>query len=281
MSRAPNGVYALRYATRSASVRGEHFYGHPDGCMEPWPIHYYVWVILAEDSVTVIDTGFTSDEAERRGSRTYEASPLERLWAIGVAPADVDRVVLTHLHYDHTGFAEAFPTATVFLQRTELDFWMSPLSKRSSFAHLVLPQDIEAIQRINDSGRLVLLDGDLDLDATVSVHHVGGHTPGMQVVRVQRHDAHNASNSSHIGADAIVLASDASHFYANFEQDQPYGVVHNLPLMHQAFDRLRELAGEFGTIVPGHDPQVAERHGTLAGFSGTIIDLTSPQAGFG
>ena len=64
-----------------------------------------------------------------------------------------------------------------------------------------------------------------------ALHLVGGHAPGLQVVRVETGDG------------PLVLASDAAHFYANLEHDRPYAIVHSLPGMYDAFDRVRALAG--------------------------------------
>src|SRR5699024_590832 len=97
-------------------------------------------------------------------------------------------------------------------------------------------------------GRLSVVDGDFDLTQSVTVHLVGGHTAGTQVVRVATTEG------------PIVLASDASHFYENHEHDKPYGVVHELSLIYTAFDKLYTLAEPDGTIVPGHDPSVPNRH---------------------
>jgi glyoxylase-like metal-dependent hydrolase (beta-lactamase superfamily II) len=55
----------------------------------------------------------------------------------------------------------------------------------------------------------------------------------------------------------VVLASDATHFYANLQEDRPFAIVHSLPGMYAAFDRVRALAGgDDDRIVPGHDPLV-------------------------
>lgn len=261
------GVYALRYAYRTASVRGEHFYGHPDGCTDPWPIDYFTWVVLAGDRTVVVDAGFTPEAAERRGNRPYLATPVDLLRRLGREPGDVSDVVLTHLHYDHTGFVGAYPAARIWLQRRELEFWSSPIARRGGFAHLLDADDLAAIHRFVDDGRVAVLDGDAAVVPDVSLHLVGGHTPGMQVVRVQTGDR------------VVVLASDASHFYANLGEDKPYGVVCDLPDMYRAFDRLRELAGPGGAVVPGHDPRVTVRHPAVPDTGNLVHDLTNLPAG--
>ncbi|WP_194291540.1 N-acyl homoserine lactonase family protein [Cumulibacter manganitolerans] len=252
MSERLEGVFALRYARRTASKKGEHFYGYSDDCTEDYPIDYFVWVISRPDDVVVVDAGFTRAAAEERGGRDYFGDPDELLGLLGITPEDVSTLILTHLHYDHSGHVAAYQNARVWVQRAELEFWHLPLVRsRGGYPHLHTREDIELLDRLRNDGRVQLLEGDARIDDDISVHLVGGHTPGMTVVRVRRPDG------------VIVLASDASHFYENFEQDKPYGIVHELPAMYTAFDRLRELAGEDGVIVPGHDPQVAQRHEVL------------------
>jgi glyoxylase-like metal-dependent hydrolase (beta-lactamase superfamily II) len=57
-----------------------------------------------------------------------------------------------------------------------------------------------------------------------------------------------------------VLASDASHLYANFEQARPFPIVHNVGDMIEGYARLRELADSADHIIPGHDPAVTARY---------------------
>src|ERR1700760_3501101 len=110
MTTLPNyEVYALRYATR-ASKRSDNFIGGDphDG---PMPLDYYVWAAVGPDRSYVIDTGFTAEVAARR-KRDYLRCPIESLKLIGLDPAKVADVILTHLHYDHVGSFDKRPAAT-------------------------------------------------------------------------------------------------------------------------------------------------------------------------
>jgi len=57
-----------------------------------------------------------------------------------------------------------------------------------------------------------------------------------------------------------VLASDASHFYANMDQTRPFPIVWSVADMVEGYRRLRELAESPAHIIPGHDPLVMERY---------------------
>jgi glyoxylase-like metal-dependent hydrolase (beta-lactamase superfamily II) len=58
----------------------------------------------------------------------------------------------------------------------------------------------------------------------------------------------------------VVIASDASHFYANMEQVRPFPIVFNVADMVEGYARLRALADSPGHIIPGHDPLVLQRY---------------------
>lgn len=246
-----DGVYALRYAYRTESFKGEHFHGYSSDCHDRWPIDYFTWVIVQDGVPRVFDTGFTRAEADSRGARTYLGSPIELLAELGFGADEVVDVVLSHLHYDHTGHLAHFPNARLHVQSSELEFWEGPYARRGAYVHLRPHDDLLILRELVDAGRVALLDGDAELAPGITIHLVGGHTAGTQVVRVAT------------DAGPVVLASDASHFYANVDEDRPYGAVHQLDRMYAAFDTLRALAGADGVIVPGHDPRVVERHEPL------------------
>ena len=83
---------------------------------------------------------------------------------------------------------------------------------------------------------------------TYRVLDVGGHTAGLQVVRVKT------------ARGWVVLAADASHFYANFEQMRAYPTVYNVGDMLEGFATVRRLATSLQHVVPGHDPLVFARY---------------------
>jgi glyoxylase-like metal-dependent hydrolase (beta-lactamase superfamily II) len=243
----PFAVYAIRYAHREASLRGEHFYRGDARPNDPYPIDYFVWAAVSPEATVVVDAGFTPETAKRRGNRDYLQSPIETLRALGLEARAVEHLVLTHLHYDHVGHVGDFPAAQLLVQRSEYEFWTGPYANRGEYGHLHEQADMIYLREQLASGRLRLLDGEFSVVPGITLHHLGGHTQGLQVVRVNTAAGH------------VVLASDASHFYENIGSDRPYSIVDHLPSMYRAFDRIRELADAEELIVPGHDPAVLER----------------------
>ncbi len=211
------------------------------------PMDYFVWAAVSEERTVVIDAGFNAEVAAKRG-RTHLRCPTEGLRELDIDSEEVPLVILTHLHYDHVGNLEKFPTATFVIQEEEMRFWTGRYAGRPHFHDTVEPDDMLHLVRENFAGRLRFVAGSEEVVPGIEVHQTGGHSPGLQVVRV------NTVRGS------VVLASDATHFYANIEEDRPFSIVADLARMYGAFELVRSLADSPSHIVPGHDPLVMERY---------------------
>lgn len=257
-------VYAVKYAQRPGR-RSEHFVGR-DLHDEPMDMDYYVWAIIGESLVWVVDTGFTDADADAR-RRTMVRPVTEALATIGVDAAAVDNVILTHLHYDHIGGFAQFPRATFHLQDAEMSYATGRYMTHRTFSHAFTLSHITAVVGLVFAQRVVFHDGDDELAPGITVHHVGGHTMGLQVVRV------------HTGGGWLVLASDASHYYEHLERGRPYTTVFHVGDMLEGHRRCRALADAPWMIIPGHDPLVLERHPPAnAGLEGVAARLDlAPQ----
>ena len=87
-----------------------------------------------------------------------------------------------------------------------------------------------------------------ELAPGISIHHIGGHTMGLQCVRV------------HTARGWVVVASDTSHYYEHFEQGRVFATTFHLGQTLDGYARLKQLADSVKHIVPGHDPLVMERY---------------------
>ena len=110
-------------------------------------------------------------------------------------------------------------------------------------------------------------DGADEIAPGVTVHRIGGHTKGLQAVRVRT------------ARGWVVLASDASHFYAHMEQGRAFPILYNLAELLDGYATLRKLASSPDHIVPGHDPLVAERYPAASDETqGWIVRLDAAPA---
>jgi len=251
------GVTAARYGTLETTRADAYYryqaYGEPDG---PQRLDYFFWIVRRPDETILVDTGFDPEVGRRRG-RTCLIEPAEAMAQLGVGPETVSRIVLTHLHYDHTGNLDLFPDAELLVAARELDFWFGPLARRAQFAHAVEASELGLVLAAVDAGRVRRLEGGEEIAEGVHAVFLGGHSPGQIALGI---DARHGW---------VVLASDALHFYEELERDRPFGVLADLAEMYEAYDTLRELSGAPGAhLVPGHDAEVMTRYPRVDGPAG-------------
>jgi glyoxylase-like metal-dependent hydrolase (beta-lactamase superfamily II) len=253
-------VYAVRYATRDAR-RTDHFIGG-DPHDAPMPMDYFVWAIVGDAGAIVVDTGFTEEVAKRRGGRNYLRCPVQALEKLGISADSVQDLILTHLHYDHAGNFDRFPSARFHLQESELNYATGRYMQYPRLSHSFEVEDVCGLVRLNYQRRVYFHNGQGDIAPGITVHHAGGHSAGLQCVRV------------HTKRGWVVLASDVSHFYENFESERPFTTAFHVGEMLEGFDLIRSLASSPAHIVPGHDPEVMKRYPAVsAEFEGVAVRL--------
>jgi glyoxylase-like metal-dependent hydrolase (beta-lactamase superfamily II) len=242
---APYEVYAIRYARHAERTARANFIGGDDHD-GPSPIDFFVWLVRSEAGTFVVDTGFDADVAERRG-RGLTAPVEAGLAALGVAPASVADVIITHMHYDHAGNHGLFANARYHLQDAEMDYCTGRCMGHAALRAAYAADDVvEMVRKVYD-GRVAFHAGDAEIAPGLSLHHIGGHTKGLQAVRVWTRRGW------------LVLASDAAHLYANIEEGRPFPIVQDVAAMLEGHRRLRALASNDDLVIPGHDPLVLAR----------------------
>ncbi|MGF1650562.1 MAG: N-acyl homoserine lactonase family protein [Hyphomicrobiaceae bacterium] len=239
-------VLALKYGEMKQRFRHHNFIMDDDH-LAPMPIDYFIWVIRNAHRTIVVDCGFDHEEAKSRG-RKITSLPREVLANIGIDAATVETLIVSHLHYDHAGTLGDFGAARFHIQDAEMAYATGRCMCDDA---LKMPFTVDHVcQMVKNvfSGRVQFHDGDGEVAPGVTVHHVPGHSKGMQAVRVMTE------------AGPLVLAVDATHFYENFERRKPFPILHSMEQMLRSYDRLEALAGGKTNVVPGHDPLVLARY---------------------
>lgn len=259
MSTSTYEVFAIKYARHERHARENFLGGDPhDG---PMPLDYFVWLIRGAGREIVVDTGFSAATAARRG-REHLRCPTEGLRCLGVDAATVRDVIITHLHYDHVGNFDLFPAATLHLQDREMQYATGRHMCDQVFSGAYDVEDVVGMVRRVYAGRVRFHEGDAELFPGVSVHLIGGHTMGIQAVRVMTRRGW------------VLLASDATHFYANMGETRPFPIVYSVADMVEGYRRMRGLAEWPTHVIPGHDPLVMERYpAASADLAGIAVRL--------
>ncbi|MEU6129566.1 N-acyl homoserine lactonase family protein [Saccharopolyspora sp. NPDC047091] len=244
-------LYALRYGVGPRTAPEN--YAPTPGFRYPetdQSLHCFCWLAVSAERAVLIDVG--ADEATARGL-DYERNPADSVRRLGIDPAAITDVVLTHLHWDHAGNLGAFPGATFHVARAELAYATGPSMQHRFLRRPYDPANVCEVVALLHQGRVRLREGEYEVAPGITAHPAAGHTPGCQAVRVPTARGH------------VVLASDARHYLDNRVGGEsaagaPFAVVVRSDEYCDTSQRLDELADGPEHVVPGHDPAVSHRY---------------------
>jgi len=205
----------------------------PDG---RWRLHFHAYLIRPRaGGAILVDAGIGDADAPAAQWAPTPGRMPENLTSSGVAPADVDTVVLTHLHSDHVGWSVVdgrpyFPNARYAVPRADHDA-VGRLNPRV--------RD-EILTPLAATGQLDLIEGEVRLGPGVTTVPTPGHTPGHTSVLLESGD-----EAVLFSGDAVLNALQlAAPWVAyRFDDDPEAARAARLALLDQARMRGAWLAG--------------------------------------
>jgi glyoxylase-like metal-dependent hydrolase (beta-lactamase superfamily II) len=177
------------------------------------------WVLRSGGATILVDTGAGNGKARPHmpAIDALDTGFAASLAAVGVAPAEVDFVVNTHLHADHIGWntvldngewAPMFPNARYLFARADYEFW-NPEGEGGCRPgnQTAFTDSVEPIVR---AGQAVLFDDAYDIDANLRLELAPGHTPGSAVVHLSSAGDHAVFVGDILHSPVQVLEPDAN-----------------------------------------------------------------------
>lgn len=209
-------------------------------------------LLLSDDKKILIDTGM-GKKWDDKAKNIYNIDPkLDLELALvqnGIKSEEITDVLLTHLHFDHTGCSTkidngklipAFPNAKYFVQKKNFEWAMNPSDRdRGSY----IKENFEPLVK---EGVLNLVDGEIQFDDNISFIIINGHTFGQQMIKIS-----DSSNTVLYAADLIPFVSQIKIPYVMGYDLQP------LVTIAEKKKYLQLAAIENWLLYFGHDPEFA------------------------
>lgn len=208
-------------------------------------------LLVSDTKKILIDTGMGNkwDEKSRNIFRIDENLSLEKaLLQKGFSFEEITDVILTHLHFDHTGgstkfqnekLVPAFPNATYHVQKQNFNYALNPTDRdRGSY----LKENFEPLAK---EGVLNLLTENY-FDENISLEIINGHTFGQQMIKISD------------GSKTVLYCADLLPFVSHIRL--PYIMAYDLqPLVTLAEKKkyLKQALDENWILYFGHDPEYA------------------------
>jgi glyoxylase-like metal-dependent hydrolase (beta-lactamase superfamily II) len=240
-------VYAVRFATISnfsvsSLVAGADRTRRLDIAMT-------VWVLKGLDGrIALVDSGFHRDQYFRQFAVKDFILPSDAIAPLGIKPDQVTDIFLSHMHWDHAGGIDLFPSARVWVQKDEYEYYTGQAWQARNTHGGIDADDVLEIVKRNTMGRVTLVRGDDETSISGVGFYIGGkHTWQSQYVGVQT------------SKGTVVLASDNAYLYENLDTHKPIAQTLDAESNLRAQDRMRGLASALRLVIPGHDAAVFDR----------------------
>lgn len=240
-------VYPIVHLVTKNIEQSSQTYLKNYGCKIDTPVCF--WLIQGGGRNILVDSGGCEPDLATKNHhkawRTPEMEPLALLAKKGVAPGDVDAIVLTHLHWDHCFNLELFPKAKIYVQKREVEYAAYPLPDHHVFYEG--PNTGLRAPWLDHQHRMSIMDGDYSIGDGLGVHLLPGHTPGMQNVTV------NTSSG------VYLVASDNVPSILNWtgvgkQKHIPSALHNNLHEYHESFAKMEKICDY---VIPSHDPVIS------------------------
>lgn len=182
--------------------------------------------IVGKQPFTTPDGAFT---ISRPDSLKNQFSKLK------ITPSDITHIAFSHVHFDHTGAANAFTNAKWIVQKSEMDFINSPEIKNNAF------YDVNSFASLKNKE---IINGDFDVfgDGSVVIKSMPGHTAGHQILFL---DLPNEG--------PVVLSGDIYHFREN----RSSGIV---PQFNYNISQSSKSIADFEEFVESKNAKVIIQH---------------------
>jgi glyoxylase-like metal-dependent hydrolase (beta-lactamase superfamily II) len=240
-------VYAVRFAT-IANFRVASLVAGADPARR-MDIAMMIWVLKGIDGrVAIVDSGFHREQYFRQFAVKDYIKPSDAIAPLGLKPESVTDLIVSHMHWDHAGGIDLFPSARVWIQKDEYDYYTGDAWQSPNTHGGIDPDDVQAIVKRNIAGKVSFVRGDDETTISGLSFNVGGkHTWASQYVGVQTPKS------------TVVIASDNMYLYENLDAHKPIAQTLDAVSNLRAQDRMRSLASELRFVIPGHDAAVFER----------------------
>lgn len=218
--------------------------------------NFMMWLIKGNGRNILVDAGFVNDiENAIEFKLTNYVRPDSAIAKLGLKPADISDIILSHPHWDHIDGVGLFPKAKIWIQKDDFNYFVSTAWQKGQNNDGFAKRDVGTMVNLNLDGRVTLVDGD---DKEI--------IPGIKVFTGSRHTFNSQYVLVNTGVNKVVLASDNIWIYYSLDHMVPASDGGTLdPTGYvKAMQRMKTMVKDVKYIIPGHDAKVFTKFPAVA-----------------
>ena len=217
-------------------------------------LYTYFFQIKSGGKTILLDTGCGDTDIinkmlfkEFNGKISFDLPENERIESYikkgEIIPEEVDYVVLSHLHHDHSSNVGLFKNAKVVLSKKG---WLEYMKKERPYYYndaLFPTGPIKYIASL-PAEKIILIDDEIELLPGLRIFYVGGHTPCCLAVEAMTQSGR------------VVMTSDVAFLKDNVKNNHPIGLFYNLWECFEAYKKINSIAD---IVLTSHDPDILDK----------------------
>src|SRR5450432_506198 len=249
-------VYAIRFggpwfAKLSEIAAGASEKDSIEGCM-------MFWLLTGHGKNILVDAGYLLNES---GTSAYNNYPMNNyirpdsvLLRIGIEAKDITDIIITHPHFDHIGGIGLFPSAQLWMQKDDYDYFVGAAWQKNNINTGLYKEDVKTIVAKNLDGKLNIIKGD-----SIEIFQ------GNRAFIGSKHTWESQYLLVNTKTDKVIIASDNCTFYYNLKHLVAIrNNTFNATAYVQQLKRMQILQPDINLIIPGHDALVFSRFQKVA-----------------
>jgi glyoxylase-like metal-dependent hydrolase (beta-lactamase superfamily II) len=253
-------IYLIKYGESNFNIK-EIFYDSRNDSGVKICFDWLFYLIKYDDQYILVDCGFENEKYKKMFNLYKYENPITILEKNEIQPKNIEKLILTHEHFDHIGCAKNFKDSELIISK-------------NSFYNISNKSEYLSLEQIDEQ---VLFSGSYSFNNIFEIEEVGGHAKGSSMLIINLPEntqiiyEYNSNNNFQITNEStiespslIIFAGDECYVPENYIQNRIIGSFYSLQSLRKNTNWLNEIyKNKKGIILLSHQHGFLDNTGLI------------------